>query len=244
MKAINIDGQNFGYLTALEQVIFTTPTNGRSYLCTCICGQEVIRKVSNLRKGGNNQSCGCKYYSYYEDSFDLTGQKLGDLLISKRLGTHKSSKSVLYLCECICGNSIKLTSKTLQRNKIKNCGCKMIPGKKLSGDQAIFNKNMSSYKSSAKRKKLPFLLTNEQCRKLCNDNCFYCDIEPSNIFTHKKNIGEFIHNGIDRLDSSKGYTTDNVVSCCAFCNYKKRETPYNDFINWISKVYNNCQIKK
>lgn len=243
MKAINIDGQKFGYLTALEPVVFGIKTNGRSYKCICVCGKEVIRKVSNLRNGGLRQSCGCKYSSYYEDSFDLTGQILGDLLVSKRLGTHRSSKSILYLCKCICGNNIELTSKALQRRKIKNCGCKIVPGKKLPGDQAIFNKYLSSYKSNAKRKKMSFSLTNEQCRKLCSDNCFYCNTEPGNIFTHKKSIGNFIHNGIDRLDSNKGYTIDNVVSCCTLCNYKKRETSYDDFMNWISKVFHNRILK-
>jgi hypothetical protein len=120
MKAINIDGQKFGFLLALEPVILDTKSNGRSYKCVCICGNEVIRKVSNLRKGGTHQSCGCKYSLFYEEAYDLTNQKFGDLLVIERLGTHKSSKSVLYLCKCICGKQVELTSKALQRRKMKN----------------------------------------------------------------------------------------------------------------------------
>ena len=244
MKAINIEGQKFGFLTALNPIISNKKTNGRSYRCICDCGKEVIRKVSALRAGGNRQSCGCKYSFYYEKEFDLTGQKFGFLLIKKRMGSHKSSKSVLYLCECDCGNKIEITSKALQRRKTISCGCKGNPGKALPGDQGIFNKLVSNYKSNAKKRQLPFALTNQQCRLLFSDNCFYCNIAPNKIFTHKKYKGEFIYNGIDRLNNSVGYIFDNVVSCCMMCNYKKRETDVSPFLEWIEKVYKNRIVNK
>lgn len=241
MKAINIEGQKFGYLTAIEPIVLSNKKKGtgRSYRCICDCGSEVVRLVSNLRCGGKRQSCGCKYSLFYEEEHDLTGKQFDDLLVSKRLGTHRSSKSVLYLCKCICGNLVELTSKALQRRKKKNCGCKAIPGKKLPGDEAIFNKLKSNYKSNAKRKRLSFSLSDEQCRNLFRGNCFYCGVGPTQSFKHKKCRGEFIHNGIDRLNSDEGYINGNVVSCCTFCNFKKRETPYQDFLDWISKIYHN-----
>jgi hypothetical protein len=237
MKAINIENQKFGYLTALEPIakIKRVP---RSYKCICICGKNVIRTVSNLRNGGNRQSCGCKYFVYYEENFNLKNKTFGDLLIIQRLGSHKSSKSIIYLCECICGKQIELTSKALQRRKIINCGCKIIPGKKLPGDQAIFNKLLSGYKSNAKRKNLPFTLTNNECRSLFKGNCFYCGVEPKQIFTHKKSIGEFIYNGIDRLNNDMGYSLMNTASCCTKCNFIKNKYSYIDFYKWIDTVYN------
>ena len=36
--------------------------------------------------------------------------------------------------------------------------------------------------------------------------------------------------GLDRKDSSKGYSLDNVVPCCANCNRKKQDKPYEQFI--------------
>ena len=35
---------------------------------------------------------------------------------------------------------------------------------------------------------------------------------------------------------SKGYTLDNCVSCCEFCNFMKSDTPFDNFIEWIRKV--------
>jgi 5-methylcytosine-specific restriction endonuclease McrA len=53
--------------------------------------------------------------------------------------------------------------------------------------------------------------------KLWGKPCHYCgcDIEVT---------------GLDRKDSSKGYTLDNVVSCCWNCNTKKGPKPYEDFL--------------
>ena len=36
--------------------------------------------------------------------------------------------------------------------------------------------------------------------------------------------------GLDRKDSSKGYLRDNVVPCCWDCNRKKKDKPYEQFI--------------
>ena len=46
-------------------------------------------------------------------------------------------------------------------------------------------------------------------------------------------------NGLDRVDSSKGYTIDNVVPCCAICNTAKNKMTQKEFKEWIKTVYEN-----
>lgn len=58
--------------------------------------------------------------------------------------------------------------------------------------------------------------------------CNYCGLKPQ--FPHTRN-------GIDRIDSSKGYTENNCVSCCKFCNYAKGDHLLDDFKTWISLAY-------
>ncbi len=43
--------------------------------------------------------------------------------------------------------------------------------------------------------------------------------------------------GIDRIDSNRGYTDDNVCACCKTCNYMKRDLSLEDFKNHIALVY-------
>jgi hypothetical protein len=48
---------------------------------------------------------------------------------------------------------------------------------------------------------------------------------------------------IDRIDSTKGYTIDNVQLVCVVLNIAKSNLPQNDYIDWCKKVaeYNAVQ---
>ena len=65
-------------------------------------------------------------------------------------------------------------------------------------------------------------------------------LETLILYTNLKHIGKFAvtrnneithvsYNGIDRLDSSLGYTKDNIVTCCKICNYAKNKMKFEDF---------------
>ena len=45
-------------------------------------------------------------------------------------------------------------------------------------------------------------------------------------------------NGLDRVDSDKGYTLDNVVPCCTHCNRAKCDMTVKEFEKHINKIYN------
>ena len=42
--------------------------------------------------------------------------------------------------------------------------------------------------------------------------------------------------GIDRKDSTIGYTTENSYSCCATCNMMKVDTLFEEFIENVKKI--------
>ncbi|GAA1726232.1 hypothetical protein GCM10009710_03640 [Aeromicrobium alkaliterrae] len=57
--------------------------------------------------------------------------------------------------------------------------------------------------------------------------CFYCGIaEPAYVSMQIPNPSgkPGLRLGLDRLDSSRPYTTDNVVICCLVCNRLKSST--------------------
>lgn len=56
---------------------------------------------------------------------------------------------------------------------------------------------------------MDFELTKEQFYNLISQPCYYCGDKEK----------EF--NGIDRIDSQKGYIIDNCVTCCEYCNKMK-----------------------
>lgn len=43
-------------------------------------------------------------------------------------------------------------------------------------------------------------------------------------------------NGIDRVDSSIGYTIQNSVPCCKICNYAKHNLTLEEFTLWLDRL--------
>jgi len=84
----------------------------------------------------------------------------------------------------------------------------------------------SQYKWSVVNRGDVFDLTKNEYEDLRAQNCIYCH-RPSN---------DKHFNGIDRMDSSKGYELGNCVSCCRDCNMMKRSYSVNDFINQCIKI--------
>jgi len=154
--------------------------------------------------------------------------------------------------ECkLCGNNTKwMRNCYLKTKKATSCGCsthdsskwesigpKNMPWQLPEGESA-FNNLYHSYKVSAERRGYSFNLSQKQFRKLTKELCFYCGIEPHKIIKGQgKTSGDYIYNGIDRIDNNKGYTKNNVVSCCFNCNSAKRELSQEDFFILISNIY-------
>jgi hypothetical protein len=108
-------------------------------------------------------------------------------------------------------------------------------GRKNAKPEAARNLVWRNYKASAEFRSLEFSLTPKQFDKLIVGCCFYCGEEPQyEAVSFAGNI--FKYNGIDRVDSSKGYFKKNCVPCCRICNLMKRATPLHEFIEQIRKI--------
>ena len=73
-----------------------------------------------------------------------------------------------------------------------------------------------NYKKSAKERDIPFSLSKPEFIDLFNGTCPYC--------------GQADAHGIDRVDSNKGYNTDNCVPCCKYCNRMKNRHSVTTFV--------------
>ncbi len=89
------------------------------------------------------------------------------------------------------------------------------------------------YKNNSKKRNLDFTLDKEQFYVLIKQNCYYCNQSPSNKF------GVMVYNGIDRIDNSIGYTLSNSQTCCETCNFMKNTSTNQDFLNKVTKIFNN-----
>jgi len=125
-------------------------------------------------------------------------------------------------------------------NRRKSCGCtknysKGSRANKSTGLREVF----AGYARSAKKRGYDFDLSISDCKLLFSSECNYCGDLLSNIYT--KSYYDFLYNGIDRVDNNKGYTVDNVVSCCRDCNRMKMDMDLKEFISKINQIYKNYE---
>jgi hypothetical protein len=84
-------------------------------------------------------------------------------------------------------------------------------------------KKIIKCKASAKRKKRQFDFLRDVFINKVLAPCHYCG--EANAF------------GLDRLNSTIGYTEKNTVPCCTKCNYAKNTMDVVDFKKHIIKIY-------
>jgi hypothetical protein len=224
LKIKDLTGQRFGKLIAIRRDKKKTSKKD-CWFCQCDCGNTKIISMSQLT-GGITTSCGCGNHE------DLTGLKFGKLTVKQY--SYKRDNEFYWICDCECGGKKTASAHGLKRGDVKSCGC--IPKGSKRNKNSALNLLYQSYRDSAKRKNRSFDLSIEFFAKITKENCAYCGIEP-NQKGLKRMRGEYIFNGIDRVDSSKGYTVDNVLPCCKRCNAGKTDLSTEDFLSWIKRVY-------
>ena len=148
---------------------------------------------------------------------------------------------------CLCGKTIKTKAYYVASGRSKTCGCtrtqKCVEANKLRASNIRCRKPYgwssmvqlyNTYRYHARRRHLEFNLTKELFSVLTKQRCDYCGREPENVNKpNRRHYGEYIYNGLDRIDNAKGYTPENVVPACHPCNRAKGTMTRTEFINWI-----------
>ena len=168
------------------------------------------------------------------------GEKYGRLKILEfsNFRQYSKSKHFLYKCICDCGNETIATIAGMKSGKTSSCGCYARELKCLDNGISAMNRTYSNYSSNARHRGYEFNLSKEEFFELVSKECYYCNSKPSNKTPSKYNTGDFIYNGIDRVDNKIGYEYSNCVSCCKICNIAKQSLTQEDFLHWIENVYN------
>lgn len=166
------------------------------------------------------------------------GDKISKLTVKKIL--EKDNRSGIYLlCICECDNEVTIRSDTFRNGKFNNC---LKCGIWSSFDQMSYI--YSSYKDCAKDRNIIFNLNKEEVENIVFKNCYYCDSIPrERLIKRGKKYKSIKYNGIDRIDSSKGYIADNILPCCYTCNIAKSDLTYEEFIDHIENIYLNLKGK-
>ena len=210
----------------------------RKIKCTK-CGLEQIVSLNHIER------CICPDCKKLETVLSYEGKTFGNYTIIKYDSIKETDTYTrkLFLVKCnICGSeSIQELSHLLSNPK--SCSvCKYDTRLKNNPPKLISVRNCikSTYLGGAKNRGLEFTLSDDKFDKLILGDCVYCGAHPSEYQSDKKfnKTNEiFKRNGIDRIDSNKGYTDDNCVSCCEMCNRMKSDYTVSEFIDHIENIH-------
>lgn len=169
---------------------------------------------------------------------DRIGKKYHQLLIVSISHKIKNLTYVNTICDCGKEKIICLQNIVRTKKPTKSCNHLKIENlKSFSNKEPNFKSEYKRWlKNDVKSRNKTSDLTIEQYSILIMNNCHYCNSPGTQIMHFSQ---AFKRNGIDRIDNNIGYTINNCVSCCSICNFAKRSSNYDDFINWVEKVYNN-----
>lgn len=181
---------------------------------------------------------------------DLINKKFGNLLVLSKNDTINKNNRTYWNCVCDCGNEKITHTNLLTSGRCKSCGClqKIAHNKEPDREKAIIKIIfLNSIKKRSKKINLPYDISIEYFSDLIKKPCYYCGIEHSNYAKDRNYHGTkkyvtsdtiVYYNGVDRIDSSLGYLTDNVVPCCRSCNCAKNTMSDVVFKEFITRVYN------
>lgn len=250
-RIIDLKGMVFGRLTVIEKAEsrkFPCGSIMAMWLCSCVCGKNKIVSGMNLRSG-HTISCGCykKELDHKKEFRDLKGKRFGRLVAIEKIDKPEDKKynCAYWLVRCDCGEERIVRGTSLRRGDTTSCGCYQEDKTRLPKYTSSMNILYNSYVRGAVIRNIAFDLTPEQFFLLTKQNCFYCGIEPQQKErSNPKTYGHYIYNGIDRVDSQKDYTIDNVVPCCKHCNFAKKNMSKLEFYSWIKRIYNYSILSK
>lgn len=134
----DLSGQKFGRWTVLEY-----NSERRRWKCICECGNEGYVSSHHL-KHGRSKSCGCWSAELYREKCleDLSGLKFGRLTVLQRVEDHicpSGTKMIMWLCECECGERVKVCGCDLRSGHQLSCGCMKSKGELLIKNFLIKN---------------------------------------------------------------------------------------------------------
>jgi hypothetical protein len=189
---------------------------------------------------------------------DLLGLKFGRWTVLEKRHTDLERRNIYWKCICDCGNEGMVCGSFLKSGASKSCGC--LRAEKASENIKAFHPQQIKYspqEATARRafknyrlndREIDVDISFELFYEMSQRNCYYCNCPPSNI-TNSENISEwsktngvFIYNGLDRIISSKGYVSDNILTCCKYCNKSKCEMTIDEFASYLDRMLKNREL--
>lgn len=118
---LNLIGNVYGELTVAEMLYNYNNKHRTYYKCYTINGDAVIVRADALQSGA---TCCAKGAGKAGKPIDITGQRFGLLVAIRPIDERSSNGSVIWECQCDCGNITHVPLGQLTRKHTLSCGCR------------------------------------------------------------------------------------------------------------------------
>jgi len=246
----------------------------RKWKCICKCG-KIVFALSKSLKSNNTKSCGCtrkpkiKNPNPYKKIFKRYSD--GNLPINLFL---ELSKQNCYYCNSTPNNNYKgfiysgldRLNSNLPHNIDNVVPCCMLCNRFKSNLSLNEFKNwinrfnpitfsniqtisLNSYQLYSLRKvwscQYNKELSFDDFVKISQQNCYYCNLPPSNFVNNKKykktnieiiNKAGVYYSTLDRINNNLLHSIDNVIPACTHCNRSRNNLSIDSFIRHVEKI--------
>lgn len=121
----NLLNQKFGKLLVIKEVPKELrKSKNVEWYCQCDCG-NTVQVRSHYLLSGHTQSCGCLRGETCKKQFtkNITNQRFGRLIAIEPTEDRYLDGSIIWRCQCDCGNQVFISTNLLLRGDVESCGC-------------------------------------------------------------------------------------------------------------------------
>lgn len=208
--------------------------NSSAVVAVCPCGATFSVTPAAVFSGRQKlcQKCSTKTRSQRHLK-NITGHRFGYLLAMAPTGDKQDGKA-MWRCSCKCGNVCIVRVTHLLSGATKSCGClndrtgQSHPNWK--GFEAISGRLWAAIHRSAANRGWPFEVSPQECwSKFCEQNG-RCALSNVDIALMNSESNRNADASLDRIDSRRGYSKDNVQWVHKVINRLKWRLPQARFV--------------
>lgn len=176
---------------------------------------------------------------------DLIGNIYGHLTVISFV-EQKNDGHQYWQCKCDCGNETVVKQSHLTGHTIRSCGCvhRYIQEKHphWTGIGKISGTYIHQVHQSASKRGLSVLVTKEQMWQKFLDQNGKCALTGVELKFDSNNSIRDGNASLDRIDSSKDYSLDNIQWVHKIVNVMKQDLKESEFFEWCKLVYERSKV--
>jgi hypothetical protein len=242
-------GKKIGNWEIVEQA--PSLKNGvKMWKCRCKCGSERLWNTSYLNTGQPTCCHKCRKINKDKEEKQICqkyiGTKHGTYTVVKALErNYRGSRR--WLCRCQCGyERVFLTANLSGNGKRKATTCEKCNLHKMELDHRITDKIphrfWQRFLDHSKRRNKEVAISQDEAYELYNSQNKCCALTklPLYFTTLRTNFNRYTNASIDRIDSSKPYSKDNIQWVHKVINMMKQGYSQEEFIEMCQLVAANA----